>query len=60
MSGQKHFNFLNSMNIFEKLLEIKTGKKDLDIKAIYIDKLNSEKFLSYSSYYYDKKLTLFL
>lgn len=47
------------MNIFEKLLEIKTGKKALDIKAIYIDKLNSEKFLSYSSYYYDKKTHTF-
>jgi len=47
------------MNIFEKLLEIKTGKKNLDIKAIYIDKLNSEKFLSYSSYYYDKKTHTF-
>ncbi len=43
------------MNIFEKLLEIKTGKTNLNIKAIYIDKLDSEKFLSYSSYYYNKK-----
>lgn len=42
------------MNIFEKLLEIKTGKIDLDIKMIHIDKLDSEKFLSYCSYYYNK------
>lgn len=41
------------MNIFEKLLEIKTGKSNLSIKLIYINKLDNENFLSYSSYYYD-------
>lgn len=60
MSGQNILILIkNLMNIFEKLLEIKTGKRDLDIKAIYVDKLNSEKFLSYSSYYYDKKTHTF-
>lgn len=47
------------MNIFEKLLEIKTGKSNLSIKLIYINKLDNEKVLSYSSYYYDSSNNTF-
>lgn len=47
------------MNIFEKLLEIKTWKNDLKIKAIYIEKLDSKKVLSYTDYYYDELSNVF-
>lgn len=38
------------MNLFETLLEIKTGKKDLPMKAVYISDKNSAR---YFIYYYD-------
>ena len=38
------------MNIFEKLLEIRTGKVSLEIKSIFLDK---EKTSSKVLYYYD-------
>lgn len=39
------------MNIFDTLLEIKTGRKDLLMKTIYIK--DSPKKLIYYTYYYD-------
>jgi len=41
------------MNYFEKLLEIKTGKKNLLIKAVYVPNSTSTWEWSYFIYYYD-------
>ncbi len=39
------------MNLFETLLEIKTGKKDLPIKAVYVSAKDAGR---YYVYYYDR------
>lgn len=41
------------MNTFESLLEIKTGKKDLWLRAIYIKNPKSKWKWTYYIYYYD-------
>jgi len=41
------------MNQFEKILEIKTGKKEFGIKAVYVPNSTSTWEWSYFIYYYD-------
>lgn len=41
------------MNIFEQLLEIKTGKKDFQIKAVFVPNSTSLWKWTYYIYYYD-------
>lgn len=41
------------MNIFESLLEIKTAKKDLQLKAVYIPNCTASWEWTYYIYYYD-------
>lgn len=40
-------------NIFENLVEIKSGRKDLLVKAVYFSNPNSKKQGAYYIYYYD-------
>lgn len=49
------------MNIFETLLEIKTGLKNLSIKAIYVKDLQKGWKWNYYIYYYDvENYTLYI
>lgn len=41
------------MNLFETLLEIKTARRHLNIKAVYIPNSTKEWAWSYYTYYYD-------
>lgn len=41
------------MNLFEKILEIKTWKKNLAIKAVYVPNSTSDGEWTYFVYYYD-------